>query len=102
MLINLKPDELRDDFNMRSYFLSCLGAALLAAVLVLFLQRGVTPEMEKQFAMELTARAEGSVFGSIESIAYPLFQKQMVPFELASALIVVATFGAVLLSKKRV
>ena len=102
MLINLRPEELKEDFSLVSWFLSSLGAGLLAATLALFAQRGTTNEMEISFASSVAARSHGTVFGSIENIAYPLFEKQLVPFELASVLIVVATLGAVLLSKKRV
>ena len=101
MLINLRPEELKEDFSI-SWFWGALGAGLLAATMALFAQRGTTNDMEVKFASAIAARPNGAVFGSIESIAYPLFEKQMVPFELASVLIVVATLGAVLLSKKRV
>ena len=97
MLINLRPEELREDFSMMSWFLSCLGAGFLAAILALFSQRGTTAAMEVAFKADVVKG-----FGSIESIAHPLFERQMVPFELASLLIVVATLGAVLLSKKKI
>lgn len=102
MLINLRPEELREDFSMVSWFLSCLGAGFLAAVIALFVQRGTTADMEIKFASKVVERVNGSIFGSIENLAYPLFEKQMIPFELASVLIVVATLGAVLLSKKKI
>lgn len=103
MLINLKPEELRDDFTVASYLLSSAGAGMLFWVLYQFVNGGTNMEMQAAFAKPLeTAREHGAVFGSIESIAYPLFEKQMVPFELASILIVVATLGAVLLAKKRI
>ena len=104
MLINLKPDEIRDDFSTSSWFVSCLGAGLLSAALMLFAVR-TTPEMEQKFAIEsaqIVARDNKTTFGSIENIAHPLFEKQMIPFELASVLIVVATLGAVLLSKRKI
>ncbi|MEI6233228.1 MAG: NADH-quinone oxidoreductase subunit J [Planctomycetota bacterium] len=106
MLINLRPEELRDDFSLKSWFMTCVGAGLLAATLALFSQNGTTNEMEKSFYQPVAVQKDKTgadvVFGSIESIAHPLFNKQMVPFELASVLIVVATLGAVLLSKKRI
>ncbi len=102
MLINLRPEELREDFSMLSWFISALAAGLLAATMALFANRGTTNDMEVKFASAIATREHGAIFGSIESIAYPLFEKQMIPFELASVLIVVATLGAVLLSKKRV
>lgn len=111
MLINLRPEDLREDFSVVSWFLSCVGAGLLAAVLALFAHKGTTSDMESSFAKagitktesgEVVTRSNKTVLGSVENVAYPMFEKQMVPFELASFLIVVATLGAVLLSKKRV
>ncbi len=109
MLINLKPDELREDFSVVSWFMSCLGAGLLAAVLALFAYKGATDDMEAAFAeRDVAPRAHQTEFGSTQNLAYPMFEKQgkeestLVPFELASILIVVAMLGAVLLSKKKV
>ena len=107
MLINLRPEELRDDFKLSSYFWATFGAGLLVGVLALFVSRGVSPQMETAFTQkEIAERAEPdgkpTAFGTAENIAQPLFVKQMVPFELASILITVATLGAVLLSKKKV
>ncbi|HLX63369.1 MAG TPA: NADH-quinone oxidoreductase subunit J [Planctomycetota bacterium] len=104
MLINLKPDELREDFSMKSWFISCVGAGLLAATFALFAYRGTRPNVEDvHFAkpLEAKSRPHQTELGSVENIAYPLFEKQMIPFELASVLIIVATLGAVLLSKKK-
>ncbi|HYF51814.1 MAG TPA: NADH-quinone oxidoreductase subunit J [Planctomycetota bacterium] len=101
MLINLQPDELRDDFALLPYTLTSVAIGMLGAVIVLFVRTGTSIQMEAAFAAPVPDKA-GTVFGSIESIAAPLFRQQMVPFELASVLIVVAILGAVLLSKKRV
>jgi len=99
MLINLKPEELRDDFAVAPWLYSSIISVLLFGVIFLQVAHGVTPLMEQRFAGALP---EGRVFGSVESIAMPLFRQQMIPFELASVLIVVAILGAVLLSKKKV
>ncbi len=101
MLINLKPEELRDDFSLVPHTLTSVAVGMLGAIMVLFIKHGVTGEMEIAFRAPVV-REKGPIFGSIESIAIPLFKQQMVPFELASVLIVVAILGAVLLSKKRV
>jgi len=102
MLINLKPEELRDDFSAWSYGLSAGSMGLLLWVLYKFIDGGTRPELQAGFAQEVALRPHNAVFGSIESVAYPMFEKQLVPFELASILIIVATLGAVLLTKKRV
>jgi NADH-quinone oxidoreductase subunit J len=100
MLINLKPEELRDDFSFGPYFFTSVAVGVLGALLVLFINHGVTDKMELAFKSKVEDKA-GLVFGSVESIAGPMFKMQMVPFELASVLIVVAILGAVLLSKRR-
>jgi NADH-quinone oxidoreductase subunit J len=120
MLINLKPDELRDDFSYRGYGLSCLAAGILAGSIAAFVLAGVDNQtavqtmggivdgkqaqisvagnMTTAFAMKVP-----ETFGSTSGIAPTLFKFPIVvPFELASILIVVAILGAVLLSKKRV
>jgi NADH-quinone oxidoreductase subunit J len=102
MLINLRPEELRDDFGLGSYTWAGIGAGVLTAVLALFIQRGAGGELAQSFAANVPAPVRGEVFGSAANLAYPLFEKYLVPFELASVLIVVATLGAVLLSKKKV
>jgi NADH-quinone oxidoreductase subunit J len=101
MLINLQPDELRDDFSLVPYTVTSVAIGMLGAMIVLFIRYGVTAGMEDAFAGKISDKS-GAAFGSIESLAVPLFRFQMVPFELASVLIVVAILGAVLLSKKRV
>lgn len=102
MLINLKPEELRDDYALGPWLYSAIISVLLFAVIYLQIARGVTPEMEKRFTSALPSTPNVPGFGSVESIAMPLFRQQMIPFELASVLIVVAILGAVLLSKKKV
>jgi NADH-quinone oxidoreductase subunit J len=104
MLINLKPEELRDDFAFFPYLFTSIAVGVLGALLVLFINHGVTDKMETAFRATIANKGtrQELVFGSVESIAMPLFQLQMVPFELASVLIVVAILGAVLLSKKRI
>ena len=101
MLINLKPEELRDDFAFRPYLFTTVGILLLGLGIGLLAKSGVTSDLEQAFGSELPASSM-MAFGSAESLAGPLFKQQMVPFELASILIVVAMLGAILLSKKKV
>lgn len=100
MLINLKPEELKDDFEFGPYMLTTFCVAMLGALILKFISSGVTPLQEAAFSQRIDEKA--GIFGSIDRLAEPLFKQQMVPFELASILIVVAILGAVLLSKKRV
>src|SRR6185295_5265265 len=44
MLINLKPEELKDDFAAVPYTLTTLGAAMLCGAITVFVRRGVDTE----------------------------------------------------------
>src|SRR5260221_3905472 len=50
MLINLKPEELRDDWSWSSYILPALGVGLLCGAFAVFIQHGTSGEMEQAFA----------------------------------------------------
>jgi len=104
MLINLKPEELRDVFEGLPWALAAFAAAALAGVLAVFSRAGVSEEQRTAFksATAAVTSAAGAEFGSVASLGGPLFKQFLVPFELVSVLIVVAILGAVLLSKKRV
>ncbi|HYG77565.1 MAG TPA: NADH-quinone oxidoreductase subunit J [Planctomycetota bacterium] len=117
MLINLKPEELRDDMHLGPSLLSAIGAGLLCGIIAKFVRNGVPAEIATRTATgtdgtrqivpdnlftAFSAPLNDTMFGSIGDIATPLFKNHVVPFELASVLIVVAMLGAVLLSKKRV
>jgi NADH-quinone oxidoreductase subunit J len=97
MLINLKPEELRDVFAPWRWAVTAFAAALLAGVLAVFVRAGVSAEQSAAFKFQADAS-----FGSTGSLGGPLIKQLLVPFELVSVLIVVAILGAVLLSKKRV
>src|SRR5687768_3370480 len=92
MLINLKPEELRDDFAFFPYLFTSISVGVLGALLVLFINHGVTDRMELAFKKDPNVVVEGQIakvaFGSVESISIPLFKLHMIPFELASVLIV--------------
>lgn len=117
MLINQRPEELREDFSWPVFLSASVLTGMLGGALALFVSRGASAEMEAAFqkdvppvlaaapavkdALEKGGHAQ-IVFGSVESLAAPLFKTELVPFELASILIVVAILGAVLLAKKKV
>jgi NADH-quinone oxidoreductase subunit J len=134
MLINLKPEELKDDFSVRGYALGFVAIGAFIGLIYVAVSQGVpsgistkklatgngsievAENLSTAFAMKIEAPkppksdvpgapmpAPAPVFGSINDVASPLFKGPiLVPFELASILIVVAMLGAVLLSKKRV
>lgn len=114
MLINLRPEEIKDDFAWAPYGLSGVCVGLLWGLIVSYVlvatrnselvpltASGRNESLTSAFAMPLALR-NGQVFGSIENVAMPMFTKYVVPFEVASILIVVAILGAVLLSKKKI
>lgn len=115
MLINLKPEELKDDYSAVPWALSILGAFALAGCMTKFILRGVEPTVASH-SVDAGGKAQvvadnlhtafaqpvDPAFGTVNDLAAPLFKNQVVPFELASVLIVVAILGAVLLSKKKV
>ena len=104
MLINLKPDELRDDFALLPYLASIVAILLLGMGIGLLAKSGATASLEAAFSSEIAhdPASRAPIFGSAESLAGPLFHQHLIPFELASILIVVAMLGAVLLSKRKI
>jgi NADH-quinone oxidoreductase subunit J len=113
MLINLRPEEIKDDFGWVSWGLPGGAAGVLWGVISGYVLQasefsskvpvvnGETVSLTSAFNLPVGPR-DGHVFGSIENIAMPLFNKYVVPFEVASILICVAILGAVLLSKRRI
>jgi len=98
MLINLRPEELKDDFDIFGYFVPVLGVAILAGLVAAcgMLDTNKGSRLDKGFASEVDGK-----FGSIADLSGPLFKTWVVPFELVSVLIVVAILGAVVLAKKK-
>jgi len=101
MLINLKPEELKDDFKFAPYALTAFGVGMLAYVILFFARHGAPEDSDLQAAFAKPVDTQAGIFGTVNDLAAPLFKQHAIPFELASVLIVVAILGAVLLSKKR-
>jgi NADH-quinone oxidoreductase subunit J len=94
MLLNLRPDELGQEYSLPARALvACLCAGLFA---VLSAPALLDP------SLRATAKAAPADFGSIEAVGRTLFGPYALPFELASILILVAIFGGVVLAKKKV
>jgi NADH-quinone oxidoreductase subunit J len=95
MLVNLKrPPEAHQDPHRRSK----LGFGLAAAVLVEFLAivfygyaRPVAP---------VAAAASIPVTGNTEQVGWLLYTSYLIPFEIASMLLLVAMIGAIVLAKR--
>lgn len=113
MLINLRPEEIKDDFSLWTYTPAAAVGGVLGGLILSFVRHGIPDGSPLDKAFRETASNDrlmldlgmGGVappLGSIESISIPMFKQYVVPFELVSILIVVAVLGAVILAKKRV
>ncbi len=94
MLVNLDVTVRQIQFN-RQRWVAGLVSLVLAALLALALQRGTQP-------FELAAGPGDRLEPNTERIAEVLFQKYLLPFEIASILLLVALIGAVVMAKKRI
>ncbi|MCW8131854.1 MAG: NADH-quinone oxidoreductase subunit J [Planctomycetota bacterium] len=120
MLINLRPEELKDDFSLQAYAPPAIVGGMLGGLILSFVRHGIPAEsaLDRAFSLPVVPDANNPhlarsmemlgfgghapALGSIESISIPMFKQYVVPFELISLLIVVAVLGAVILAKKRV
>jgi NADH-quinone oxidoreductase subunit J len=89
MLLDLRAELRRIREGRFQWTLAFLGGAGLLALLVLALRRS-----KQTFGLSLD-QADG--FGSPEQVARSLFTDHMIPFELASILLLVAMVGALML-----
>lgn len=96
MLVNLEAAARERQFH-RGWAGGVLCAAATGAVLVWFWARGVN-SLRLPPGVQPAPR-EG---GNVESLAMVLFRDYLVPFELASLLLLVAIVGGVMMAKKRI
>jgi NADH-quinone oxidoreductase subunit J len=97
MLVNLKAiPEARMDPRRRSRLGFALAAALLAEVSAILVYAGQRAEAVPQLA----PAADVPVRGNSEVIGWLLYSDFLVPFEVASVLLLVAMIGAILLARK--
>jgi NADH-quinone oxidoreductase subunit J len=92
ILVNLKrAPEQHVDPNRRSALGGILAVVVLAELVVVGVSNAVRP-----------TAAAGAVTGagSVEKVAMALFTNYLIPFEVASMLLLVAMVGAIVLSKK--
>ena len=94
MLVNLDAAAKERQFHRR--WAAGAAAAMLAGATSLWLLSKGAPAFP---AAQQQAAAAG--FGAIEQLADILFRSYLVPFELASLLLLVAIVGSVLMAKKR-
>lgn len=94
MLVNLDVAIRQVQFN-RQWWLAILLALVLTAQLALAVQLGGA-------ALNLPAERQGALEPNTELVGQTLFRDFILPFEIASVLLLVAMIGAVVMSKKRI
>ncbi len=99
MLLNLGHDYQRD---LREFSWIAAGSVVSGlggyAVMRAFRAEDAVTDMGGSLLIETALRE----LNAVGAVAVPLFRSYMVPFELASLLLLVAIVGAVLLAKRRV
>ncbi len=96
MLVNLDQASRQSQFNKQSWVaLAC--ALATGAVVMYFLRRGAGA-----FRLAAPQAAASVTEGNTERIADVLFSQYLLPFELASILLLVAIVGSVIMARKRV
>jgi len=100
MLVNLDVALHQVQFNRQTWVAGLLSLALLAELLAaLALGRSGNGGMQLLPAPRVAA---ASLEGNTEQIGKLLFQNYVIPFEIASILLLVALVGAVVMGKKKI
>jgi len=94
MLVNLDEAARQRQFN-RQWSIALLCALVLLAELAFIVRRGADAFM---FAEPIA----GTLSPNTELIALALYRDYMLPFEIASVLLLVAILGAVIMAKKQI
>jgi NADH-quinone oxidoreductase subunit J len=94
MLVNLDEAAKLRQFN-KQWWLALAAVAAVGALVYYFLRQGAP-------ALQLAAPAAPSGEGNVETIAKVLFEEYLLPFEVASLLLLAAIVGSVIMAKKRV
>ena len=103
MLVNLDVALHQVQFNRQAWVAGLVSMALLAELLAaLALARSNPSGTEFLPAPHAAAAAAASLGGNTEQIGMLLFQNYVIPFEIASILLLVALVGAVVMGKKRI
>ncbi len=100
MLVNLDVALQQVQFNRQWFVASILALVLAAQVFFIFsAARRTDPGHD---LLGLPQAAAGRLAPNTELVGQTLFQNYMVPFEIASILLLVAMIGAVVMGKRRV
>jgi NADH-quinone oxidoreductase subunit J len=98
MLVNLDVALQQIQFARQKWVALVVALALAAQVGFMFWTSG---KMAGQGLPVLTAAAAASLPANSETVAHSLFESYLLPFEIASVLLLVAMIGAVVMAKKR-
>jgi NADH-quinone oxidoreductase subunit J len=96
MLVNLDQAAHERQFN-RQWLVALIATAAVGAQIGYFLYRG-----QAAFRIADVAPAAKSALGNTEMLADTLFSQYLLPFEIASVLLLVAVVGSVVMAKKRI
>src|SRR5213592_2214091 len=97
MLVNLKrPPEAHQDPHRHATFGFWLAAAVLAELVAI----GVYGYSSVAPAAPIAAAASMPVSGNTEQVGWLLYTSYLIPFEIASMLLLVAMIGAIVLAKR--
>ena len=96
MLVNLDQAAKQRQFN-RQWAIALLCVAAVGAEIVYFMRKGASA-----FQFPPAPAVPPSTEGNTEQIATVLFSQYLLPFEIASVLLLVAVVGSVVMAKKRI
>ncbi len=97
MLVNLDQAAKERQFN-RHWLVGLVAVAAVGAQVAWFIHRGID---SFHFPAPLVAGTPAGL-GNTEQIADSLFGEYLLPFEVASLLLLVAVVGSVVMAKKRI
>ncbi len=96
MLVNLDQAAKERQFN-RQWLVALAAVAAVGAEIGYFIYRG-----KGAFVLAEAAGQVTTALGNTEQVADSLFSEYLLPFELASVLLLVAVVGSVVMAKKRI
>ncbi len=96
MLVNLDEAAKQAQFN-RQWWLAVACVLAIAAEVFYFLKKGAAA-----FELPRPQAVADATAGNTERLADALFQDYLLPFEVASLLLLVAVIGSVIMAKKRI
>jgi NADH-quinone oxidoreductase subunit J len=101
MLVNLDQAAQERQFN-KQWWIALACVAAVGAELVYFLNRGAATFEFARPAEPAASAGMGAGMGNTEMLGQVLFSEYLLPFEVASVLLLVAVVGSVIMAKKRI